>query len=151
MARGVEGGGGRGALAPRRQTTHNNGSFFTNPPHQRPLFSTPPQQRLFRHTATIKRPGRPEPISLANYRFEGKLSPPLRSDDKVRVVERRASRGGGGGGRAPEVPFSSWIVPSPSSLTEKPPKPLSPNATHTTPQEGHYVYELGENISSRCE
>jgi len=90
---------GWGALCRARRAALNNDAGGDKTKCKRPP-SAPNQttpQRLFRHSAAIKRPGRPEPISLANFRFEGKVSPPLRSDDKVRKKPRRRCLGAAGG------------------------------------------------------
>lgn len=84
----------------------------------------------FRHMQQVVRPGVPHPIDLAHFKLADKPSPPLRDDDKVLAAHTACS---------PSRCAAVCARPSPNA------------ACLVCLQEGHYCYELGENISSRCE
>jgi hypothetical protein len=69
----------------------------------------------------IKRPGIPPATPLKPNEFPDKRSPPHRDDDQVR-----------------------GIIPQPAK------QEADALTTPIAVQDGHYVYELGENLSSRC-
>jgi hypothetical protein len=112
-----------GSLAQQQQQLLAWGSAFSQ---QQSLCLQVPR---FRHTQQVVRPGVPHPIDLAHYKLPDKPSPPLRDDDQV-----------------------PWGL----SCSLGPAQPCV-RGFNTLPaflvclQEGHYNYELGENISSRCE
>lgn len=84
----------------------------------------------FRHTQQVVRPGVPHPIDLAHFKLVDKPSPPLREDDKVPWLNLPAASGPAQHGFIVNNHFPAFLM---------------------CLQEGHYNYELGENISSRCE
>lgn len=87
----------------------------------------------FRSTQQVLRPGVPHPIDLADFKLADKPSPPLREDDKV---------------------CFAWCVQAVCCCTACQHTQVHWGLTAALCmclQEGHYNYELGENISSRCE
>lgn len=89
-------------------------------------------QVLFRHL--IVRPGIPEPITLGL----GGASPPSCADDQASQERAR-------GHTRPSLWFSARV---PLCTCGRPTTPTYASAFDS--QEGHFVYELGDNISSRC-
>eukprot|EP00882_Tetradesmus_deserticola_P025659 GHRQ01028205.1.p1 GENE.GHRQ01028205.1~~GHRQ01028205.1.p1 ORF type:complete len:209 (+),score=58.14 GHRQ01028205.1:980-1606(+) len=88
--------------------------------------ASPTQVERFRHCQQVLRPGIPNPIRLSAFKLADKPSPPLRGDDKVRRVH---------------VAVLGALA---HAFVQ-----LAANKGAACLQEGHYNYELGENISSR--
>ena len=94
-------------------------------PAKRTRLSTDSAQNGTSEARYILRPGIPLAIRVGDFRFQDKLSPPERCPKEASAAARTAA-------------------PSRPRLAQGAHKDLEM-------QDGHYVYELGENISSRCE